>query len=117
MLRRHPQAIGELAERTGLGTLAYRRSCRLEHTVISMSSSAGSAAEPEYAGKIETLLDALVAQPRTVHYCPDCGCTMMDIPATFFLWDTDRSWMIWLPVCPQCQEETKGLKVATPHAA
>ena len=52
--------------------------------------------------EIEGLLDALCAQPTVDSICEHCGSKQINLDATIRVADSERSWNVLLPVCPQC---------------
>jgi hypothetical protein len=56
----------------------------------------------EVAREIEGVLDTLCTQPAVVHLCKFCGSKKVNLEATISIADSERSWNVLLPVCPEC---------------
>jgi hypothetical protein len=66
---------------------------------------------------LESFLNTISASPPAIRICPDCGSVMMQVEATLFLWPTNRSWNILLPLCPKCDHDRAESHAVPSYAA
>jgi hypothetical protein len=65
---------------------------------------------------LETLFDAFCAQPAVVHHCENCVSETTNLDAKVSIFDSERTWNVFLTVCPKCDQE-QYLKFISKRAA
>jgi hypothetical protein len=62
--------------------------------------------------EIIRFFDDLASRPRGDIYCRGCGSLLQHSGVTFFSPYDDRTWVIFLPVCFECDQEQSPRKCA-----
>ena len=75
-----------------------------------------AAPRPEMFKEIESLFDTLFAHPDMARLCENCGDENFNLNVTVSLFDSERSWNLRLPVCPEC-DRAEFLKLISRDAA
>jgi hypothetical protein len=70
---------------------------------VAVREKSAAAQTPETIADVEAGLDTLSNRRAVVHSCERCGSEMVNLNATIFLADNEKSWNVSLPICPKCE--------------